>query len=175
MTEPTSFEKSLCEAEAACFDALCRIIGLRPGVNAFVGSNRGRTDCAVFDIGAIQTGDQTTYRAGVFHFRGQCDLYSRDRRTLQVWLMRIVAALPVQRHGGTESFLRADTNVIQFRIVPDPTSVSAISTTDVETATAERKITVNTATVTLDIVFRAGTRDTAAAPSPDDGEPETAV
>ena len=171
MIDPSTFEASLGEAEDACFEALCRILDLRVGVTAFIGANDGRPDCAVFDIGALQTGDMTTYRAERFHFRGQVDLYNRNRRTLQVWLMRIVAALPVQRHGGTESFLRTDTNVIQFRVVPEPTAISDIKSADIETATAGKKIPTNTATVTFDIVFKAGVRETEAAESPD-GEDE---
>lgn len=171
MTDPSTFEASLGEAEDACFEALCRILDLRAGVNAFIGANDGRTECAVFDIGALQTGDQTTYRAQRFHFRGQVDLYNRNRRTLQAWLMRIVAGLPVQRHGGTESFLRTDTNVVQFRVAPEATAISAITSADIETATAGKKIPTFTATVTFNIVFRAGLRETAAAESPD-GEDE---
>ena len=167
MTDPSTFEASLGEAEDACFEALCRILDVRGGVNAFIGANDGRTDCMVFDIGQIQTGDAATYRAERFHFRGQADLYNRNRRTLQAWLMRIVAALPVQRHGGTDSFLRAETNVVQFRIVPQPTAVGAITSVDIETATAGKKVATFTATVTFDIVFKAGPRPTAAAASPD--------
>ena len=170
MTDPSTFEASLGEAEDACFEALCRILDLRAGATAFIGANDGRTDCMVFDIGALQTGDMTTYRAERFHFRGQADLYNRNRRTLQAWLMRIVAALPVQRHGGTESHLRADTNVVQFRVVPEPTAITAVTSTDIETATNGKKIPTFTATVTFDIVFRAGVRDTEAAPSPDDAD-----
>lgn len=170
MTDPSTFEASLGEAEDACFDALCRILDIRPGVSAFIGANDGRPDCMVFDIGALQTGDMTTYRAERFHFRGQADLYNRNRRKLQVWLMRIVAGLPVQRFGGTESFLRADTNVIQFRVVPEPTAVSAVTSADIETGTAGKKIPTFAATVTFDIVFKAGARDTAAAESPDGDE-----
>ena len=173
MTDPSTFEASLGEAEDACFEALCRILDLRAGVTAFIGANDGRPDCAVFDIGTLQTGDMTTYRAERFHFRGQADLYNRNRRTLQAWLMRIVAALPVQRHGGTESFLRAETNVLQFRVVPETSAISGITSADIETATAGKKIPTYTATVTFDIVFRAGVRDTAAAESPD-GEDEGA-
>lgn len=170
MTDPSTFEASLGEAEDACFEALCRILDLRAGVTAFIGANDGRTDCMVFDIGALQTGDMATYRAERFHFRGRADLYNRSRRTLQAWLMRIVAALPVQRHGGTESRLRADTNVLQFRVVPEPGAITALAPADIETATNGRKIPVFTATVTFDVVFRAGARDTEAAPSPDDAE-----
>lgn len=169
MTDPSTFEASLGEAEDACFEALCRILDLRAGVTAFIGANDGRADCAVFDIGALQTGDVTTYRAERFHFRGQVDLYNRNRRTLQAWLMRIVAALPVQRHGGTESFLRAGTNVIQFRVVPEPTAISGITSAEIETATAGKKIPTYAVTVTFDIVFKAGVRETVAAESPDDG------
>ena len=171
MTDPSTFEASLGEAEDACFEALCRILDLRAGVNAFIGANDGRADCLVFDIGALQTGDQTTYRAVRFHFRGQADLYNRNRRKLQAQLMRIVAGLPVQRHGGTESFLRADTNVLQFRVVPETSAISAVKSAEIETATAGKKIPTFTATVTFDIVFRTGVRDTAAAESPD-GEDE---
>ena len=168
MTDPSTFEASLGEAEDACFEALCRILDLRAGATAFIGANDGRTDCMVFDIGALQTGDVTTYRAERFHFRGQADLYNRNRRTLQAWLMRIVSALPVQRHGGTESRIREDTNVLQFRVAPETTAISAVTSVDIETATNGRKIAAYTASVTFDIVFRAGARDTEAAPSPDD-------
>lgn len=168
MTDPSTFEASLGEAEDACFEALCRILDLRAGATAFIGANDGRADCMVFDVGALQTGDMAAYRAERFHFRGQADLYNRSRRTLQAWLMRIVAALPVQRHGGTRSFLRSDTNVVQFRVVPEPTAVSAVSSAEVETATNGKKIPVYTATVQFDIVFNTGVRDTEAAPSPDD-------
>ncbi len=171
MTDPSTFEASLGEAEDACFEALCRILDLRAGVSAFIGANDGRTDCIVFDIGALRTGDQMAYRAGRFHFRGQADLYNRNRRTLQAWLMRIVAALPVQRHGGTESFLRSGTNVVQFRVAPEASAISGVTSADIETATAGKKIPAFTATVAFDIVFRAGVRETAAAESPD-GEDE---
>ena len=78
-----------------------------------------------------------------------------------------MAGLPVQRYSGMESFLRTDTNVIQFRIVPEPTAVSAVTTADIETATAGKKIPTHLATVTLDIVFKAGVRAAEAAQSPD--------
>lgn len=169
MTDPSSFEASLGEAEDACFEALCRILDLRSGVTAFIGANDGRTDCIVFDIGTLQTGDMTTYRARNFHFRGQVDLYNRSRRKLQGWIMAVVCALPVQRHGGTESHLREETNVLQFRIAPETNAVSGVSSTDIETATAGKKIPTYTATVTFDIVFHAGERTTEAAASPDDG------
>jgi hypothetical protein len=165
--KPASFEGALGAAEDACFEALCTILDLKAGQSAFVGANDGRLDCIVFDIGAIQTGDQMTYRANKFHYRGQCDLYNRDRRRLQSWIMAIVAALPVQRFGGCESFLRSDTNVIQFRVVPEATAVSGVRTTEIETGTNTKTIPVYTATVSFDIVFLAGDRTTPAAPSPD--------
>lgn len=170
MTDPSTFEASLGEAEDACFEALCRILDLQSGVSAYIGSNDGKPDCMVFDIGALQTGDGTTYRADRFHFRGQADLYNRNRRKLQSWLMRILAGLPVQRFGGTESNLRADTNVVQFRVVPEPTAISSVTSTEIETGTANKKIPTFVATATFDIVFKAGVRATAAAESPDGNE-----
>lgn len=158
---PTDYESALTEAEMLCHLAICDALALTDGVDAFISLNPGRTDCAVFDIGNLQTGEQMGFPATSFHFRGQLELYSRDRRRLQVWLMRLIAAFPMSRWQGVDDRLARETCVDVLRIAPESNAVSAISTAPISVGTNEKPIECWTATVQFDIVFSTGERPSA--------------
>ena len=68
--EPTEYETALELAENSCFAYLNEILGLEEQVTAFISCRaRGVLDCMVFDIGEIQTGDVTSFKAKNFHWR----------------------------------------------------------------------------------------------------------
>lgn len=153
--EPSDFENSMTEAEAACFQFLCELLGYEPEVDAFISVRaRGALDCMVFDIGGMQSGDVTTFKAKNYHWRGSAEFYNRDRTLLQRVLMRLVQRLPV---APKESFL--DTNVRHFRIAPEQDGVGAIFTKEIETYAGGAKTAVFCSTVQFDIVFSAGDRE----------------
>ena len=82
-TAPISWEDAMWQAEDACALKLAEVMGLKPKTDIFTGiKSDNAVDCAVFDIGKPETGDQFGYVADHFHFRGQVDLYSRDRRQI---------------------------------------------------------------------------------------------
>lgn len=158
MTEPTSFETSLEEAERACFDELVRVLKLRTGVNAYIGISDGNPDCMVFDIGYIQTGEMTAFPASNYHFRASAEFYSRNRTTLQRTLMRLLEAMPIGHEFSPDSVL-ADTNVVNFRIAPETNAVGQITTTAVQMGKDGKTVPTFTATVLFDVVFLTGERD----------------
>ena len=117
---PSSWDEALKEAEDACLAALCTILGLRVGVDAFLSVNPGKTDCAVFDIGRPRSGVVLGFPATTFHYRGQVDFYSRDRRLIQRWDMRLLGAMPIGTTQPTHGASIADVcNVESFRIAPE--------------------------------------------------------
>lgn len=153
--EPSDFENSMTEAEAACFQCLCELLGYEPQVNAFISCRaRGALDCMVFDIGGMESGDVTTFKAKNYHWRGSADFYSRDRAALQRILMRLVQRFPI---APSERLL--DSNVRHFRIAPEKNGVGAISTQEIETYAGGAKTAVFCSTVQFDIVFSAGDRE----------------
>ena len=90
--EPLQAEDALWEAEDICYRRVLEILGLTDGVDAFISTNGGRYDCAVFDIGSPKSGEVFGFPASKFHWRGRLDLYSRNRRLIQKWIMRLLLA-----------------------------------------------------------------------------------
>lgn len=158
MIDPNSIETALTEAEDTCHEKLCQILGLTKGVDCFVSINGGRVECAVFDIGYPQAGEVMGFEACVYHFRGQLDLYSRNRRTLQKWLMALIANMPISPTQGASNELDGISTVQTLRIAPESNSIAEISTTELKDAAKEKAITAFTTTVKLDIVFTIGPR-----------------
>lgn len=150
-----SSENALIEAEEACLRKICEILNFRAGVNAFICVQPGLTDCCVFDIGNVQTGDQTSYPAGMFHFRGNLTFYAVNRKSIQRSIMRLLLALPNAPQQSRQNSMIEDSNVIVFRIAPETNAIGAISTVAVQAANNKPEIEVFTAVVSFDIVFSA--------------------
>lgn len=163
LIEPIDFDGALEAAETICHLKIAEILELRDGVNAFVCLNPGRPDCAVFDIGGVKSGEVMAFPAEVFHFRGQLELYSRNRKQIQVWMMRLVRAFPNSGWQGARDDLPTETAVHCLRIAPEDNAISPISTTQITAGTNEKSITVFTATIQFDIVFGTGARSAAEA------------
>ena len=157
--EPSDFENSMTEAEAACFQFLCELLGYEPQVDAFISVRaRGALDCMVFDIGGMATGDVTTFRAEQYHWRGSADFYNRDRTLLQRMLMRLVERLPIAPQYEKAHALLEESNVCHFRIAPVENGIGSIETKEIETYAGGAKTAVFCSTVQFDIVFSAGDR-----------------
>ena len=150
-------ESCIVDAEEACADKLAEILGLRKGVDLFVGVPRPRVaEAAVFDIGHLLVGDQMAYRARKFAFRGQLDLYNRSRPNLQRWLGRLMLNLPIGPWQGRTNDLEGETNVEQIRVAPETDAIGSVeSATLGGDAQGKGGIEVFTATVLLDVVFSA--------------------
>lgn len=153
------FEDAMLNAERDCFDKLNEILGLREGVNSFLSTNKGATDCMVFDIGYPETGEMMGFPSDVFHWRGQADIYHRSRRQIQKWLMRLIAAMPIGTTQATRERMREGSNVQNFRIMPITNGISEITTTQLKFAAGDKGVEVYTSTVIFDIVFNAGSRE----------------
>lgn len=157
-TEPNQAEAALEEAEQICARRLCEILGLKFSVDFFISTNGGRVDCAVFDIGTPWTGDVMAFPATKFHWRGVVDLYSRDRRMIQKWIMRTILAMPIAPTQSQTDDLRGDTNVSVFRIPPEPNSIAEITTVELRSGANEKGIDVFTSSIKFDIIFDVGKR-----------------
>lgn len=148
---PCSYEESLTNAETVCFEYLREKLDI-PASEAFIGVNPGRADCMVFDIGQSYTADLNAFRASCAHFRGQMDLYSRDRTKLQHLIMRARKFAPVNEEHDPDG-LRERGNVLQLRLAVEAGNPSAIKTVDIELGTDQKKLPTWTATVDFDVVF----------------------
>ena len=152
MTTPSSYEKSLTEAENACLGLICDMLELRVGFDGVVSHNNGRPDCAVFNIGSLATPVLSAFPSPVMHFRARLDLFNRDRGLLQRWIMRLLREMPIGRNYLADHPLREDTIVSDFRIAPVQGNVSATSLTDVGSSTSP-PVPTFTAAVLFDVVF----------------------
>jgi len=159
--QAVTFEKSLIEAENICLDCICKVLGLRSGIDGFISVNGGKTDCVVWDIGYLYTGDQMGFVADKFHFRGQLDLFSRDRRRVQVWLMLLAQAFPNTKCQGVTDDLDRETCVDCLRIAPEQRAIDEITTTELKQKGDEKGVAAFTTSVSFDIVFNAGARTAA--------------
>lgn len=158
MVEPNKQEDALIEAEKICHAKVCEILGLQSGVDCFISTNPGKTDCAIFDIGFLWTGDQAGWPSQVYHFRAKLDLYSRNRAKVQRWLMRLLLAMPISPWQGQSNELDQTTTVRTFRIAPESNGVGEITTTELKEAANVNGVEVFTAGVNFDIIFGVGTR-----------------
>ena len=156
--EPENAEEALFEAEEICHNRLCEILGLTSGVNSFISTNGGSYDCCVFDIGSVKTGETFGFPASKFHWRGRLDMYSRDRRQIQRWIMRLLLAMPVGTTQPVTSDLSHETIVDVFRIAPQEGCIDEITTVELKAKKDESGIVVFTTSVEFDIVFNIGAR-----------------
>ena len=146
------FEDAMGAAEIACAQHIVR----QTAMTVCVGSNdRGLTDCAVFDIGYLQTGEHATFQASAYHFRAKLDIYRRDRKEVQRAIMRLLASFPINADVNAMDELRENSNVINFRIAPVTQGVSEATTVDIQQVKDTKPIRCWTATALFDVVFRA--------------------
>lgn len=143
------------DAEAQCLDKIAETLGLRPGVDAFISLQPGLTDCAVFDIGSLFTGDQAGFPSNVWHFRGRLELYNRHRPTIQAWIMRLLLALPIAPTQGRSNILAEDGNVIVLRIAPENGAIGEVSTIQVKQNERDPGRETFYCMANIDIVFTA--------------------
>lgn len=144
-------EEALTNAEKACKDALAKIVGGR--VYRF--HNPGDPDCAVFDMGYMQTGDLALCDSKSYHFRAVLDLYRRDHDELQRAVMRLLLNLPVNADIRMDDDLREKSNVIVFRIAPEVQTVGQIVFADIQPVKDGKPIHCYTCPVRFDVVFAA--------------------
>jgi len=150
--KPCTFDESLMLAEIACAQHVHKTTGM----TVCVGTNDdGRTDCAVFDIGYLQTGEHATFKASAYHFRAKLDIYRRARRDVQLAIMQLLKTFPINADVNAMDDLRENSNVINFRLSPQTQGVSEITTVDVQQKKDQRTIRCFTATALFDVVFRA--------------------
>lgn len=146
-----TYEESLGCAELAC----AQHINATTGMTVCVGTNdEGRTDCAVFDIGYLQTGEHATFQAHALHFRAKLDIYRRSREEVQRAIMRILQTFPINADVNAMDDLRENSNVLVFRLSPQTQGVSEITTVDMQQKKDQRTIRCFTATALFDVVFR---------------------
>ena len=150
--KPCTYEDALAVAEAACANHIFKTTDMTVCVAV---NDKGRTDCAVFDIGYLQTGEHATYQAKAYHFRAKLDIYRRNRRDVQQAIMRILETFPINADVNAMDELRENSNVIVFRLAPQTQGVGEITTTDVQQVKDAKTIRCFTATVLFDVVFRA--------------------
>lgn len=150
--KPCTFEDALSLAEVACAEHIHKTTGMTVCVAV---NDQGRTDCAVFDIGFLQTGEHATYQAKAYHFRAKLDIYRRNRRDVQQAIMRLLATFPINADVNAMDDLRENSNVIVFRLSPQTQGVSEITTTDIQPVKDAKPIRCFTATALFDVVFRA--------------------
>lgn len=150
--KPCEFEDAMGAAEIACAQHIVK----NTGMTVCVGTNdKGLVDCAVFDIGYLQTGEHATFPAGAYHFRARLDIYRRTRKDVQKAIMRLLASFPINADVNAAADLRENSNVIVFRIAPVTQGVSEITTADVQQVKDAKPIRCWTATALFDVVFRA--------------------
>lgn len=142
---------ALTNAEKACREVLQRLIGGK--VYRF--HNPGDPDCAVFDIGYMQTGDLAMCDSKSYHWRATLDIYRRDHDELQREIMRLLLALPVNADIRREDDLRENSNVIVFRVAPEAQNVGQIVVADVQTVKDGKPIPCYTCPIRFDVVFAA--------------------
>ena len=159
--EPMKAEDALWEAEGVCFRRLCEVLGLTEGVDAFISVNGGRYDCAVFDIGSPRSGEVFGFPATKFHWRGKLDFYSRDRRQIQRWIMRLLLAMPIGTTQPVSRDLATDTIVEVFRLAPQERCIDEITTVELKSKKDEEGVAVFTTSAEFDIVFTVGARSPA--------------
>ena len=149
--KPCEFEDSLGLAEYAC----AQHIHVRTGMMVCIATNdRGAPDCAVFDIGYLQTGEFAAFPSSAFHFRAKLDIYRRSRPDLQKAIMCLLASFPINADQNADAELRENSNVIVFRVAPQTQGISEISTVDIQPTKDAKAIRCWCATVQFDVVFR---------------------
>ena len=150
--KPCTFDESLALAEIACAQHIHKTTGM----TVCVGTNDGGlADCAVFDIGYLQTGEHAAFQASAYHFRAKLDIYRRSRTDVQLAIMQLLRSFPINADVNAMGDLRENSNVIVFRLAPQTQGVSETTTADVQQKKDQRTIRCFTATALFDVVFRA--------------------
>ena len=150
--KPCTFDESLETAETACAQHIHKTTGMTV---CMATNDKGLTDCTVFDIGYLQTGEHATYKAKAYHFTAKLDIYRRNRRDVQRAIMRLLATFPINADVNAMDDLRENSNVIVFRLSPQTQGVSEITTVDMQQTKDAKPIRCFTATALFDVVFRA--------------------
>jgi len=153
MRTPALYEEALGEAEEACAVILAQKLKLTVGEDLFIGFNPGVPDAAVFTIVGIRNPDCVhNNQAHVFHFGGTLQLFNRERKLLQGFIMRVIGASPFAEDGFE------NTNIYQLRVSGNEGCVSGSSVTEITPDGEQQAVEVWTATLDLDVVFDCGER-----------------
>ena len=151
-------EDALADTEEQCLKRIAEALGVRVGVDAFCGLQPGKSDCAVFDIGYLYTGDQMGFPANNFHFRAKLELYNRNRRQIQRWIMRLVLAFPVTPWQGRCDDLRGNGPAMILRLAPENGAVGEVSTITVKQSEKDPGRETFYCAANFDVVFSAAER-----------------
>lgn len=138
----------LSRVEQDAAEKIAESLGLHLGVGFFIGAFPGMTECAVFDIGYLNIGDTSAFKARTWAFRATLDLYSRSREELQKWLTALLLAYPFStpRPDG-------DGEIKCLRLAPQSAAVGNIKSVTISMGDSE--MNVLTASVDFDVVFTA--------------------
>ena len=145
---------SLAVAEEACAQRLAEFLGK----NVWRGLNPGETECGVFNIGRLQTGEHCCYNAEALHFRASLDLFNRDRTGILRDIMRLLAAFPVNADLRTDDPLREESNMMVFRVAPEARAIGEALPAEVAVKTNASPVWAYRATAAIDVVFRTARR-----------------
>ena len=145
---------SLTVVEEACAKRLADFLGK----TVWRGVNPGETDCGVFNIGWLQTGEHCCYNAEALHFRASLDLFNRDRTGILRDIMRLLAAFPVNADLRTDDSLREESNVMVFRVAPEARAIGEALPAEVAVKTNASPVWAYRATAAIDVVFRTARR-----------------
>jgi len=148
---PFTFKTALTEAEASAHKILCEILGFQSGKNAFIGINDGKKNTFVFSIGAIRNGEVThSGRCEHFHFQALGEAWFDVREDAQELIMRLLAALPVDRSKFE------GTNLITLRLATN--GVSAVDVVDLQQKGEQKELPFWHVAFEFDVVFYTGKR-----------------
>lgn len=145
-----TMEEAMTKAEEACALHLQSFLGCK----IYLDANPDNPDCGVFNIGYMYTGEHNAFRASAYHFRGQLELFCRNRHELQRMVMRLLDHFPVNRDCDEGSPLRETSNVMCLRLPIETRAVDTILRTDIQTRKDANPILTYTTTVQFDVVFR---------------------
>lgn len=119
---------TLHDAELQCMARIAEALGLRVGVNAFIGLHPGMSDCVVWDIGYLYTGDQAAFPANKYHWRGKLELYNRTRLQIQRWIMVLLRSFPIAPAHGRATMDVGEGPVVTLRVAPENGGIGEIVT-----------------------------------------------
>ena len=102
---------TLHDAELQCMARIAEALGLRVGVNAFIGLHPGMSDCVVWDIGY---------------------LYNRTRQQIQRWIVALLRSFPIAPAHGRAMMDVGEGPVKILRIAPENGGIGEIATQTVK-------------------------------------------
>lgn len=139
----------LSRVEQDAAERIAKTLCMNLGVDFFIGAFPALTECAVFDIGYLQIGDTSAFKARTWAFRATLDLYSRSREELQGWIMALLFAYPFStpRPDG-------EGDIKCLRIAPQAAAVGNVKSATI-TLNGDSEMNVLTASIEFDIVFTA--------------------